>query len=187
VPLRIGHTFSLGIEVVPQIIASFLDRSAGSRVMLRQDSAVAIIESLLRGEVDAAFTSIAPVEPDVRVVPLFEEPMLLAVPVADPLATVIHPGGATLAAVLPLGVVNEALGESALRAYALGVEAQLRLGNAISPGHYDAGWHITGTCGVVGAAVAAAVLLGLDADQLRAATRAGHGAAARPRCRRSRR
>lgn len=86
------------------------------------------------------------------------------------LATVIHPGGATLAAVLPLGVVNEALGESALRAYALGVEAQLRLGNAISPGHYDAGWHITGTCGVVGAAVAAAVLLGLDADQLRAAT-----------------
>jgi LysR family transcriptional activator of glutamate synthase operon len=87
VPLRIGHTFSLGIEVVPQIIAGFLDRSAGSRVMLRQGAAVAIIESLLRGEVDAAFTSIAPVEPDVRVVPLFEEPMLLAVPVADPLAT----------------------------------------------------------------------------------------------------
>jgi 2-methylcitrate dehydratase PrpD len=86
------------------------------------------------------------------------------------LATVIHPGGATLAAVLPLGVVNQASGESTLRAYALGVEAQLRLGNAISPGHYDAGWHITGTCGVVGAAVAAAVLLGLDAPALRAAT-----------------
>ncbi len=86
------------------------------------------------------------------------------------LATVIHPGGATLATVLPLGVVNEATGESVLRAYALGVEAQLRLGNAVSPGHYDVGWHITGTCGVVGAAVAAAVLLGLDAARLRAAT-----------------
>jgi len=86
------------------------------------------------------------------------------------LATVIHPGGAILATVLPLGLVNKASGESVLRAYALGVEAQLRLGNAISPGHYDAGWHITGTCGAVGAAVAAAVLLGLDAAQLRAAT-----------------
>lgn len=87
VPLRVGHTFSLGIEVVPQVIAGFLDLSAGTRVMLRQDAATAIIESLLRGEVDAAFSSIAPVEPDVRVVPLFEEPMLLAVPVADPLAS----------------------------------------------------------------------------------------------------
>ena len=86
VPLRIGHTFSLGIEVVPQIVAAFLNRSAGTRVMLRQDAATSIIESLLSGEVDAAFTSISPVEPDVRVVPLFQEPMLLAVPVSDPLA-----------------------------------------------------------------------------------------------------
>lgn len=85
------------------------------------------------------------------------------------LRTVIHPGGATLAAVLPLGVVSEAPGESVLRAYAVGVEAQLRLGNAISPGHYDTGWHITGTCGGVGAAVAASVLLGLDAARMRSA------------------
>lgn len=86
VPLRIGHTFSLGIEVVPQIVATFLERSAGVRVMLRQDAATTIIESLLSGDIDAAFTSISPIEPDVRVVPLFQEPMLLAVPVGDPLA-----------------------------------------------------------------------------------------------------
>jgi LysR family transcriptional regulator, transcription activator of glutamate synthase operon len=86
VPLRIGHTFSLGIEVVPRIVATFLERSAGARVMLRQDAATTIIESLLSGEIDAAFSSISPVEPDVRVVPLFTEPMLLAVPAGDPLA-----------------------------------------------------------------------------------------------------
>lgn len=85
------------------------------------------------------------------------------------LATVIHPGAATLATVVPLGVRDGAPGETVLRAFALGCEAQLRLGNAISPGHYDAGWHITGTCGVVGAAVAAAVLRGLDANGLRTA------------------
>jgi 2-methylcitrate dehydratase PrpD len=85
------------------------------------------------------------------------------------LATVIHPGAAALATVVPLGAVNVTPGDTALRAFALGCEAQLRLGNAISPGHYDAGWHITGTCGVVGAAVAAAVMLGLDASGMRSA------------------
>ena len=79
------------------------------------------------------------------------------------LRTVIHPGAATLAAVLPLGLARKSDGATVLRAFALGCEAQLRLGNAVSPSHYDAGWHITGTCGVVGAAVAASVLCGLDA------------------------
>jgi 2-methylcitrate dehydratase PrpD len=85
------------------------------------------------------------------------------------LETVIHPGAATMAAALPLGVANRVHGETVLRAFAIGCEAQLRLGNAISPGHYDAGWHITGTCGVLGAAVAAAVILGLDEPGTRAA------------------
>jgi 2-methylcitrate dehydratase PrpD len=56
-----------------------------------------------------------------------------------------------------------------LRAFALGCEAQLRIGNAISPNHYDRGWHITGTCGVFGATVAAAVVLGFDSVRLEAA------------------
>jgi 2-methylcitrate dehydratase PrpD len=85
------------------------------------------------------------------------------------LETVIHPGAATMAAVLPLGVANRTDGETVLRAFAVGCEAQLRVGNAISPAHYDAGWHITGTCGVLGAAVAAAIVLGLDEAGMRTA------------------
>jgi 2-methylcitrate dehydratase PrpD len=38
----------------------------------------------------------------------------------------------------------------------------LRVGVSISPEHYDRGWHITGTCGVIGCAVTASLLLGLD-------------------------
>lgn len=82
------------------------------------------------------------------------------------LATVIHPGAASLATVLGLAPEVRPSGARCLSAFALGCEAQLRIGNAISPGHYDRGWHITGTCGVFGAAVAAAVLLGLDAAGL---------------------
>jgi 2-methylcitrate dehydratase PrpD len=80
------------------------------------------------------------------------------------LATVIHPGAATLATVLSLAQETAPAGATFLGAFAVGCEAQLRIGNAISPAHYDHGWHITGTCGVFGAAVAASALLGLDAE-----------------------
>ena len=83
------------------------------------------------------------------------------------LATVIHPGAATLGALVAVG--GHASGAEVLSAFALGCEAQLRIGNAISPNHYDRGWHITGTCGVFGAAVAAGLLLGLDGSGLEAA------------------
>lgn len=81
------------------------------------------------------------------------------------LETVIHPGAATLGALWPLGLLRSVSPESALLAMALGVESQLRVGLAMSPSHYDLGWHITGTCGVVGAAVAAAIALGANEAQ----------------------
>jgi len=96
------------------------------------------------------------------------------------LATVIHPGAAALATVLSLVPETAPSGAAFLAAFAAGCEAQLRIGNAISPEHYDHGWHITGTCGVFGAAVAASVLLGLDAEaagralSLAATMTAGH-------------
>jgi 2-methylcitrate dehydratase PrpD len=85
------------------------------------------------------------------------------------LATVIHPGAATLGVLIALHGQAGADGDRCLRAFALGCESQLRIGNAISPNHYDRGWHITGTCGVFGATVAAAVLLGFDSETLESA------------------
>lgn len=85
------------------------------------------------------------------------------------LATVIHPSAATLATVLPLALSVGASGAAALAAFAWGCEVQLRVGLAMSPSHYDAGWHITGTAGVIGAAAAAGLLLGLDEPALASA------------------
>ncbi len=87
------------------------------------------------------------------------------------LATVIHPGAACMAVLVALAEETRPTGTRALAAFALGCEAQLRAGVAISPEHYDRGWHITGTCGVVGAAVTAALLLGLDDAALARAIR----------------
>src|ERR1700722_13597845 len=82
------------------------------------------------------------------------------------LATVIHPAAAVLAVLTALAPETKPSGDKALTAFALGCEAQLRVGVSISPEHYDRGWHITGTCGVVGCAVTAGLLLGLDEPAL---------------------
>lgn len=82
------------------------------------------------------------------------------------LATVIHPGAATLGAWYAIGALEPGDPAAALAAFAMGVESQLRVGLAMSPSHYDDGWHITGTCGVVGAAVAAGLLMGLSDEAL---------------------
>jgi 2-methylcitrate dehydratase PrpD len=80
------------------------------------------------------------------------------------LATVVHPGAATLGAALGASWLRDRSGDELLRAFAVGIELQLRAAVAMSPSHYDAGWHITGTVGPLGAAMAAAMLMGLDAE-----------------------
>lgn len=87
------------------------------------------------------------------------------------LATVIHPGAASLAAGLSLGWPLGSSGAEFVKAVGLGVEVQLRLGLALTEAHYDAGWHVTGTCGVTGASVTAGLLAGLDDAELARAIR----------------
>ena len=50
------------------------------------------------------------------------------------------------------------------RSYLAGAGVMARVGTALGSAHYAAGWHSTTTAGAVGAAVGAAVALGLDAD-----------------------
>lgn len=85
------------------------------------------------------------------------------------LATVIHPSAACFGAAWAIGSVPGVTGDEVLRAFAIGCEAQLRLGTAVCPEHYDRGWHITGTCGVIGATITAALLRGLTGEALAAA------------------
>jgi len=82
------------------------------------------------------------------------------------LATVIHPSASVFAVLAALASQTQPAGALALAAFALGCEAQLRVGVSISPEHYDRGWHITGTCGVIGCAVTAGLLLRLDVAKL---------------------
>ena len=80
------------------------------------------------------------------------------------LDTIIHPAAPVAAPVLALAQARGLSGRDAITAFILGVEVECRIGNAVSPGHYARGWHITSTCGVFGAAAACAKLLELSAD-----------------------
>ena len=82
------------------------------------------------------------------------------------LRTVIHPTAPVAPALFALAELRRVSGRDLLLAFALGVEIECRIGNAISPEHYGRGWHITSTCGCLGAAAGAGKLLGLDAEQL---------------------
>ena len=85
------------------------------------------------------------------------------------LDTIIHPSGPVAAPLFALAERDGRSGRDVLHAFALGVDAECRIGNAVYPAHYDIGWHITGTAGVFGAAIATAKLLGLDTTTTRAA------------------
>lgn len=80
--------------------------------------------------------------------------------------TIIHPTAPVAPVVFALAQAQPMSGAELLLAFILGAEAECRVGNAISPGHYARGWHITSTCGVFGAAIAAGKCLGLDALRL---------------------
>jgi 2-methylcitrate dehydratase PrpD len=82
------------------------------------------------------------------------------------LKTIIHPAGPVASAILAISELQPVSGKDFLNALVLGVETECRIGNAVYPNHYDAGWHITGTAGVFGGAAAAGKLLGLNEQQM---------------------
>lgn len=78
------------------------------------------------------------------------------------LETVVHPGAPVVPAALAAAELTLASGATLLAGVAAGVEVASRVGLALGPAHFDRGWHLTGTAGHVGAAAAAARVLGLD-------------------------
>ena len=81
-------------------------------------------------------------------------------------ATIIHPTAPVWSAVLSVAEQRRLSGAEALAAYALGGEVALRVGLAVFPSHYDRGYHITATAGVLGAAAGVAKLLRLHPRQI---------------------
>ena len=80
--------------------------------------------------------------------------------------TAIHPTAPLAPALLALAELKPVSGRDLILAFVLGQEVECRIGLAISPSHYNKGWHITATCGVFGAAAGSGKLLPLSPAQM---------------------
>ncbi|MGW8321738.1 MAG: MmgE/PrpD family protein, partial [Thermodesulfobacteriota bacterium] len=77
----------------------------------------------------------------------------------------MHPSVSVFPAVFALGETKKVTGKEFIRAFILGLEVMIRTGEAFLGKTYYQGFHPTGTCGVFGAALGSAMILGLNAEQ----------------------
>jgi 2-methylcitrate dehydratase PrpD len=84
-----------------------------------------------------------------------------------------HPTAPALPPVLAVAERDRRSGRDLMTAYQVGVEVECKVAEAILPRHYHQGFHSTATCGAIGAAAAAAKLLGLDREATRRALSLG--------------
>ncbi len=75
-----------------------------------------------------------------------------------------HVSAAVLPAVLSVADARGSSGRDLITAFAAGYEAGSSVGAMLAPGHYDRGFHATGTTGTLGAAAACARLMQLDVE-----------------------
>ena len=81
--------------------------------------------------------------------------------------SVLHTGAVCAPAALSVAAGEDRTLAELLRAFACGVEAMARISLGMDyVNHRERGWHGTATCGAFGAAVATALLLGLDESQI---------------------
>src|SRR6266404_6644237 len=74
----------------------------------------------------------------------------------------MHPTVPVLPAIFALAEQRSVTGKDWMLAYHVGAEVECKIAEAISPRHYQDGFHTTGTCGPFGSAAASARLLQFD-------------------------
>jgi 2-methylcitrate dehydratase PrpD len=83
------------------------------------------------------------------------------------LDTILHPSAPVFPALVAWGEHKPLSGRLLLQAFVIGVEIEERVALFLGrKGHYEKGWHVTGTAGTFGATAAMAKILGLSKEQM---------------------
>lgn len=92
---------------------------------------------------------------------------------------IIHPGAPIFSALLPIAEKEKISISKLINAGIIGYEASVRLADSVQPSHKAIGYHASGTCGTIGAAIAIAVALDFTKDEMKhtfsAAALSGYG------------
>mgnify|MGYP000040148715 CR=1 FL=1 len=78
---------------------------------------------------------------------------------------IIHLGSPIFSLLLPLAQRYDIKLEEMLKAAVIGYEVSYTMAVSIQPGHKAMGYHATGTCGTLGAALAASYMLGFSNEE----------------------
>lgn len=79
----------------------------------------------------------------------------------------IHLGASIISAVLAVSEAENLQQDRVLQGVVMGYEAAVRCARALQPGHKVRGYHVSGTCGTVGAALGCAFACGYTPEQLK--------------------
>ncbi len=83
------------------------------------------------------------------------------------LDTILHPSAPVFPALVAWGEHKPLSGRLFLQAFVIGVEIEERVAQFLGrKGHYEKGWHVTGTAGTFGATAAMGRVLGLSKEQM---------------------
>ena len=77
-----------------------------------------------------------------------------------------HPTAPCLPSAFAEGELKKINGKDFLNAYLIGVDVECKVSEAMSPRHYQHGFHSTATCGTLASAAAAAKIRGYNVDQI---------------------
>lgn len=79
----------------------------------------------------------------------------------------IHPGSPIFSVLLPLAKKEQSNYQEFIKSVVIAYEVAILLSTAIQPSHYNLGYHPTSTCGSIGAALGAGILLDFNKKQLK--------------------
>jgi 2-methylcitrate dehydratase PrpD len=155
-PLEVVHAARRGL--VDWCAAALLGSSDSGSVRLRQ--VVASLDD--RGPATVAGSSLRTSAPFAALANGFASHALDFDDVFNPPVTTIHIGSCVWPALLAVAEVEPISGSDLVAGYVAGFEVGARVASAAGVTHFESGWQVTGTAGVLAATAAACRVRGLD-------------------------
>ncbi|HEY4542538.1 MAG TPA: hydrogen peroxide-inducible genes activator [Noviherbaspirillum sp.] len=79
-PLRLGVIYTIAPYLLPPLVKTLIDRVPQMPLVLQENFTVRLIESLRQGELDAAIMALPFPDQGLNVLPLYDEPFVVALP-----------------------------------------------------------------------------------------------------------
>jgi LysR family transcriptional regulator, hydrogen peroxide-inducible genes activator len=89
-PLRLGVIYTIAPYLLPPLVKTLIERVPQMPLVLQENFTVRLIEALRQGELDAAIMALPFAEQGLNVLPLYDEPFVVALPRHHPWAERAH-------------------------------------------------------------------------------------------------